>query len=173
MTLNVMSAPGKTAWQEDKSTKVFYKGNDFEHYIRAILLTKDSFDVLYKTNDFSENMEDYVKYNKLPDCKFRTKKTGIEFFIETNFRGKFHDQVLEWCKLFELKRYQEIDIITPLIIVAGVGGRPSSPARVFMMPVKHIKFVRLYPGFLQKYEVRPDRSVSEDHIRRILEIVPS
>jgi hypothetical protein len=172
MNVNILSKSVKSAWEEARNPAFFGRGDDFAQYVRDVLLTRDNYDLLHKTNDLTENLDDYVTYTRQPDYKFRSKTLGIEFFIEANFRGKFHNQVLEWCKLFQLKRYQEIDQITPVVIVAGVGGRASSPERVFLIPVKHIKFVRLYPGFLNKYEIRPDRYVSEDHLRRILEIIP-
>lgn len=172
MNANVLMKPVKSAWEAAENPGLYGRGDDFEQYIRDTLLPREAYDLLYKTHDFTEELEDYVTYTKQPDYKFRSKAVGIEFFIEAKFRGKFQDQVLEWCKLFQLKRYQELDNILPVLIVAGLGGRAGSPERVFVVPVKHIKFVKLYPGFLQKYEVRPDRGVSEDHLRRILEFMP-
>jgi hypothetical protein len=169
MNVNAMAKPAQSAWEASRNPTIFEKGDDFEQYIRYTLLPADAYDLLYKTNDLTESMEDYVTYTKQPDYKFRSKARGIEFFIESKFRARFQDQVLEWCKLFQSKRYQEIDRAAPVVVMAGLGGRPSAPERVFMMPMKHLKFVRLYPGFLQKYEIRPDRSVSEEYLSRILE----
>jgi hypothetical protein len=156
-------------WEENENTSIYLKADDFEKYIINTLLPKDSYDLLYKPLDNSDTLEDYVAYTKLPDYKFKSRILDFEFFIVTKFRAKFQDQVLEWCKLFQQKRWQDIDKITPVLLAAGLGGRPSLPERVFLVPVKHLKFVRLYPGFLQKYEVRPDRSVSETVLRRVLE----
>jgi hypothetical protein len=125
--------------------------------------------LLFKPRDTTDNLEDYVTYTKLPDYKFKSRVLNDEFFIISRFRAKFQDQVLEWYKLFQHKEWQEIDKITPVLLAAGLGGRPSMPERVFLMPVKHLKFMKLYPGFLQKYGICPDRSVSESILKKILE----
>jgi len=172
MNVNILSRPARSAWEEAKNPLSYGRGDDFQRYIRDVLLPRDAYDLLYKTNDFTEELSDYVTYSKLPEFKFKSKPAGIEIFIDGKFRSKFQDQITEWCKLFQLKRWQEIDHVTPVVVIAGLGGRPSSPGRVFMMPVKHLKFVKLYPGFMQKYEIRPDRAVTESYVRRILEIQP-
>jgi hypothetical protein len=104
----------------------------------------------------------------MPDYKFRSKGEGVEFFIEAKFRTRFSAGVLEWCKHFQLKRYQEIDIVVPVLVAIGLGGRPAAPEKVFLVPIQHIKFVKLFPSFLQRYEVQPGQPITESHLKRIL-----
>jgi len=167
--MNVLMKTLKTAWGEPAGAEGFGRGGEFEQYIRAALFPRETYDLLYKTHDYSESLEDYVTYTRQPDYKFKSKTLGMEFFIESKFRAKFQDQVPEWCKLFQLKQWQDIDKVIPVLVAVGLGGRPTAPERVFLMPVKHLKFVKLYPGFMQKYEVRPDRPVSENTLKGILE----
>jgi hypothetical protein len=167
--MNVLTRTLKAAWDEANKPVTYVKGDEFEQYVRDVLFPREAYVLLDKTHDYSDNRDDYIEHTKLPDFKFEAVMLGREFFVEAKFRSRFQDQVLEWCKFFQLKRYQELDNVTPVLIAAGVGGRPSAPERVFLMPVKHIKFVKLYPGFLQKYEIRPDRCISESTLKRILE----
>jgi hypothetical protein len=167
--MNVLTRTLKAAWEEANKPVSYVIGDEFEQYVRDIIFPRDAYTLLDKTHDYRDNRDDYIEHTKLPDFKFESTALRREFFVEAKFRSRFQDQVLEWCKFFQLKRYQELDNVTPVLIVAGLGGRPSAPERVFLMPVKHIKFVRLYPGFLQKYEIRPDRCVSESTLKRILE----
>jgi hypothetical protein len=167
--MNVLTRTLKAAWEEANKPISYVKGDEFEQYVRDDLFPGELYSLLEKTHDYRDNRDDFIQSTTLPDFKFDAKHLGLEFYVEAKFRSRFQDQILEWCKFFQLKRYQELDNITPVLICIGLGGRPSAPERAFLMPVKHIKFVKLYPGFLQKYEIRPDRPVSEQALKRILE----
>lgn len=167
--MNVLTRTLKAAWEEANKPVSYVKGEEFEHYVRDVLFPVDIYLMLDKTHDYRDNIDDFIESTKLPDFKFGSRTLGLEFFVEAKFRSRFQDQVLEWCKFFQLRRYQELDNTTPVLIAVGLGGRPSAPERVFLMPVKHIKFVKLYPGFLQKYEIKPGRTISESFLKRILE----
>jgi hypothetical protein len=167
--MNVLTRTLKAAWDEANKPLGYVKGDEFEQYVRAVIFPKEHYDVLEKTHDYRENKEDYIASSQKPDYLFKSKASGLEFYVEAKFRSRFQNQVLEWCKLFQLKRYHEVDLTIPVFIVIGLGGQASIPEKVFLIPVRHIKFIRLYPGFLQKYEIRPDRSVSESILKRILD----
>lgn len=167
--MNVLTRSLRTAWDEANKPLIYVKADEFENHVRATLFPCESFDILEKARDFSDNRENRAAFSVYPDIKFRSKISGFEFFVEAKFRARFQNQILEWSKFFELKNYQQLDNLTPVLIAVGLGGRPSMPERVFLMPVKHIKFVKLYPGFMQKYEVDPSRPVTESLIKRILE----
>ena len=166
--MNVLTRVLKAAWDEANKPVSYVKGDEFESFVRAQLFPRESYDLLYKTHDYVDNKDDFIASSKHPDFKFRGRNSGIEFFVEAKFRSKFQDEVFEWCKLFQLKRYQEIDNITPVLIAMGLGGCPSTPENIFLIPMQHIKFVKLFPSFLQKYEIHPDRSISESYLKRIL-----
>ncbi len=166
--MNVLAGAVRTSWGEGNKAVSHVRGDDFEQYVKTELFPRESYDILYKTRDYRGNGNDYFTPSRQPDCKYVSKNEGLEFFVETKFRAKFQDQILEWCKFFELKHYQEIDLVIPVLIAIGLGGRPSTPERVFLVPVKHVKFVKLYPSLMQKYEVEPDRPVSERTLKRIL-----
>jgi hypothetical protein len=73
------------------------------------------------------------------------------------------------AKLFEARRYQELNPATPEFIAIGVGGRPAAPERVYLVPARDLKFVTQYPSVMQKYELYPGHAVDEKLLRRILE----
>jgi len=131
----------------------FVKGDDFEAYIRAHLLVKDRYDLLQRTHDYVTNKGDFVENTKEPDFKFRSIKTGKEFFVEAKYRSVYHENAIEWCKPFQLKRYKEIDKKTPVYITIGVGKKSNSPSQIFFIPVKDIKYTKLFRSFLKDYEV--------------------
>ncbi len=137
----------------------------FEAYVRATLLPREEYNLFFRNSAVNKNRFSPARE---PEYKY-VSKTGIEFFVETRFRTRFQDQILEWGKFFELKQYQDVDQVTPVIIAIGLGGQPAAPERVFMVPVRHVKFVKNYPSLLQKYEVEPGQCVSEQFLMRILE----
>jgi hypothetical protein len=166
--MNVLVRALRAAWDEANKPAGFVKGDEFEQYVRATLFPRDSYDLLSKTHDYRDNKADVIKSSRQPDYHFRSNELNIEFFVEAKYRSVLQNQAIEWGKYFQLKRYQKIDNVTPVLIVIGLGGRPSAPEKIFLMPVKHIKFVKLYPGFLEKYRVAPGYSISDKLLKRIL-----
>ena len=131
----------------------FVKGDDFEAYIRAHLFVKDRYDLVQKTHDYATNKGDFVENTKEPDYKFRSIKTRKEFFVEAKYRSVYHENAIEWCKPFQLKRYKEIDKKTPVFVTIGVGNESSSPGQIYFIPLKDIKYTKLFRSFLKDYEV--------------------
>ncbi|MFH1031409.1 MAG: hypothetical protein V1767_02430, partial [Chloroflexota bacterium] len=102
----------------------YVKGDAFENYIRKNLFVKDRYDLVQKTHDYTTNKGDFVENTKEPDFKFRSIKTGKEFFVEAKYRSSYRENAIEWCKPFQLKRYKEIDKKTPVYLALGVGEEP-------------------------------------------------
>jgi hypothetical protein len=131
----------------------FVKGDEFEAYIRTHLFVKDRYDLLQRTHDYTTNKDDYVENTKEPDFKFRSIKTGKEFFVEAKYRSDYYENAIEWCKPFQLKRYKEIDKKTSVYVTLGVGKESNSPSQIFFIPLKDIKYTKLFRSFLKDYEV--------------------
>ena len=131
----------------------FVKGDKFEHYIRAHLFIKDRYHLIQKTHDYATNKGDFVENTKEPDYKFKCIKTGKEFFVEAKYRSNYYENAIEWCKPYQLKRYKEIDKKTPVFVTIGVGNSPSSPDQIFFIPLKDMKYTKLFRSFLKDYEV--------------------
>jgi hypothetical protein len=131
----------------------YIKGDAFEDYIRTNLFLKDRYDILQRTHDYTTNKEDFVENTKEPDFKFRSIKTGEEFFVEAKYRSAYYEDAIEWCKPYQLKRYKEIDQKTPVYITIGVGKESNSPSQIFFIPLKDIKYTKLNRSFLKDYEV--------------------
>jgi hypothetical protein len=143
----------KVTLDEINKPESYVKGDAFEKYIRDHLFIKNRYVLLKKTHDFSANKEDYVDDSKEPDYKFKSIKTGKEFFVEAKYRSEYYDNAIEWCKPFQLKRYKEINKKTPVYVIIGVGKEASFPAQIFLIPLKDIKYTKLFRSFLKDYEV--------------------
>ena len=143
----------------------FKKGQAFEGYIRKHLFTKDEFDMLHRTPDYATNKNDFIIEDSIePDFKFRVKKTRKEFWVEAKYRSTYYE---DWYKPSQLERYKEINKELPVYITLGLGGEPDSPGQVFLIPVKDIKWPKLFRSFLEKnhYEVPKHKPIDYKHLQ--------
>lgn len=152
---------GEKAIGEFKKPISHVKGDDFEDYVRDYLFLKNEYQLLRKTHDYTANKGDYIEDSKEPDFTFKSIKTGKEFYIEAKFRSTFYKDAIEWCTFPQLKRYQEFNKKTPVYLAIGVGGEPYEPKHVFIIPLKDIKYTRLFRSFLKAYEQKVDSPI--DH----------
>lgn len=143
----------KAAFNEAVKPESFVKGDEFESYIRNEMYLQEDYDLIHRTHDYTANKGDYITTTKEPDFKFKSHKNGKEFYVEAKYRSAFYKQAIEWCKPFQLKRYREIDKKTPVWVVIGVGGSPDDPTHVYEIPLKEIKYPKLFLSFLNKYEI--------------------
>lgn len=159
----------KAAWQELKKPASYVKGDEFERFIRINLFPHAGYDLLHKNYDYFTNQYFYIESSKEPDFKFRAQKSGRKFFVEAKYRSYFYRGRLEWCKTYQLRRYQVINKETPIFIVIGVGGHPLMPKRVFLIPMKDIKYTILFHSFLRKYEIPANCRVGETDLSAVKE----
>jgi hypothetical protein len=163
--MGLFSKVTKLVWDEISKPESFKKGDEFEEYIRKHLFTKDKFIILQRTHDYGTNKDDYIENTKEPDFKFKAIRTGKEFFVEAKYRSRYYEDKVEWCKPFQLKRYKEIDKKLPVYITLAVGGEPDSPAQIFLIPIKDIKYSKLFRSFLKNYEVPNDKPIDYERLQ--------
>jgi len=154
----------KAALAELNKPETYVKGDEFEQYVRRHLFTKEGYDLVHQTHDYKANKNDFVETSKEPDFKFRSRRSGREFFVEVKYRSAFYQGAVEWCKPYQLKRYKAIDKAMSVLVAIGLGRPPESPEHVYIVPVKQIRYTRLFPSFLKNYEVPADQCVNADRI---------
>jgi hypothetical protein len=154
----------KAAWQELKKPASYVKGDEFERYIRANLFPAVSYVLLHKNHDFYTSQDFDIETSKEPDFRFKSQASGTEFFVEAKYRSQFFRGKLEWCKTYQLRRYQAINKGTPIFIVIGVGKNPLAPEQVYLIPMKEIKYTVLFHSFLRKYKIIVNQCVPEDSL---------
>ncbi len=162
--MGLISRVAKAAWNEVIKPESFVKGDEFEEYVRSYLFPKDEYNILHRTHDYETNKDDFVEDSKEPDFKFKSIKSGKEFFIEAKYRSNYSDGTVEWCKLYQLKRYRDIDKEIPIYIVIGLGQDPRDPEKIFLIPMKEIRYQKLFRSFLKQYQITPHRPVNNSHI---------
>ena len=151
--------------EKDPSVK---KGERFEDFVRKHLFVSAEYELEEKTHPYEDNRAEFVKSSLNPDYRFKSKKTGKRFWVEVKFRSAYSDDAIEWCKDYQLKRYLEINRETPVFVLIGVGGSASDPENVFIIPVKHAKYTRLFRSVLNKFEFNPKRPINPHQLWRLL-----
>jgi len=161
--MSLLTRAVQAVLKEINTPETFRKGEEFEAYVRHYLFPKEKYTLLQKTHDYAENKDDFVDSTKEPDYKFNTS-SGKTFFLEVKYRANYFKGAIEWCKYYQLKRYQKIDQNTPVYVVIGTGSQPDNPSQLFLIPLKEIKYVKLFKSFLRSYEVPTNRCISESQL---------
>lgn len=133
------------------------KGKDFETYTMDNLFPKETFDLLHVTPDAETNEKRYVESSRKPDLQFRDKKTGKIFYVECKYRSSLFNEKYEWTKSTEqAERYRNIEYLEeiPVYIAMGLMGTPENPKKVFLMPLKDIKYNAMFLSVLKDYEIK-------------------
>jgi hypothetical protein len=148
----VLTRAIKAALHEASKPETFVKGEEFENFIKSKLFTSDDYDTLERTHDYTSNKNDFIDSSKKPDFKFRSRKSGKEFFVEAKYRSALYKGSFEF-KPYQLERYRAINKETPVFIGIGIGSQPKSPEQVFLVPVRDIRYTTLFHSSLSEYQV--------------------
>jgi len=162
--MGVLRRALEAAWAEITKPATHVAGDEFQQYVRDHLFPKEGYDLVHQTHDYKANKNDFVETSKGPDFRFRSRRSGREFLVEAKYRSRLYQGAVEWCKLYQLKRYKTTDRAMSVFVAIGLGGLPESPEHVYIVPVKHIKYTRLFPYFLKYYEVPADHCVNADRL---------
>lgn len=162
--MGVLKRVAKAIFNEVTKPKSFAKGEEFEQYLRDFIFTEEHYYLEHRSHDYSTNREDYVEDSLDPDFVFVSVKGEKEFFVEAKYRSSFYEDAVEWCKPYQLKRYKEANRVMPVFIALGVGGTPDLPDRLYVFPVKYIKYTKLYRSVLRKNEVKLDTPLEKEKL---------
>ena len=141
----------------------FRKGAEFESYVRDYIFPKGMYSLLDRTPSYLDNLGDFIERTKKPDFIFKAP-SGKIFYVETKYRANYFNGAIKWCKLIQLFRYKDIDHNIPVYIVIGTGVNPNDPTQLFLIPIKNIEYVNLYPKFLQRYEISIKKCIYENRL---------
>ena len=161
--MSVLIRPAQTSRKENHIPDAFLKGVDFESYVRDYLFSKDKYTLIERTPDHPGEKDAFVFSSKEPDFKLQSE-SGKTFLLEANYRDYFFDGAIEWCKFYQLSHYREVDRIAPVYVVIGIGGQPSDPERLYLLPLRVIKSDKLFRSTLQLYEIPAKKCVSENQL---------
>lgn len=166
--MSVLTRIAKTVMAEVTKPKSFVKGEDFENYVRQFIFPTELYQLEHHSHDYNTNKGDYVQTSLNPDFMFTSKRDKKKFYVEAKYRSDFQESGIEWCKAYQLKRYQKANEDIPVFIALGVQGKPSRPKYLFVFPVEKVKYTKLFDSVLKKYEVETDVPIQQKKLWKML-----
>ena len=142
------------------------KGNLFEGYIASrFCFKKENFNLKDATSDKNYN-GNFPASNSNPDLYFefeiKSKNQKIEFAVECKFRSGFSPDfkrkmifIDEQHKIDNYKNYS-IENNVLVFLALGVGGSPSKPEHVYIIPIEKIDSTIIDKDLFFDYKI-PDR----------------
>lgn len=90
-----------------------------------------------------------------PQLVYQVQHHHRRFAIECRFRERDYRNKFTWAEQFQLDQYQRFQVKTqmPLFIVIGIGGLPSKPTNVYVIPFNQVcNTTTLELGAFKAYE---------------------
>jgi len=146
-------------------TSSFKKGENFEKFIEFNLFSDKLFTLIHRTNNKDQNEERFAENTKLPDFKFRCKKSLKEFYIEAKYRSKINsNNQLDLMNESQFDRFNSIEYKKkiPVYILVGLGGEATNPEKNYLIPLKEIEQGKITEDFLKKYIILQKDIKQED-----------
>ena len=140
--------------ESEVATTEKQKGDDFEKYI-VQKFSKNYFSIVEWTGDkYVEGM--YAKSNTNPDLTLKFKMKDIEknFAVECKYRTDYYKNGVEWCSEQQLKNYKTFAISKEIavFVAIGIGGEPTAPEELFIIPLTELSRNFVDKSFLSKYK---------------------
>lgn len=90
-----------------------------------------------------------------PDIQLSLKLAGKVYplAVECKWRSEPSSQIVQFANPAQLKRYQEFEIKTgnPVFIALGIGGKPSAPNSLYIIPIQTFQKPVQHLAKLAKY----------------------
>lgn len=116
------------------------KGEVFEKFV-VDRFVKEYFEIKNWRSDKYHNGR-YATTNTYPDLEIilTTKYKKVSFAVECKWRKEFFNGTIECAKEYQLKNYRAyaLDQNQKVFIVLGVGGTPSNPASLYIIPLEEM-----------------------------------
>lgn len=130
------------------------KGDNFEKYIvkkfdKSLFHLKE-----WRGDKYIEGL--YAESNKNPDMEyeFRLNSFKSTFVIECKYRQNSYNGHIELAKEKQITHYKqyEKDKKIPVYIALGLGGNPSNPSEIFLIPLKHLNNNKISCDTLSRFK---------------------
>ncbi len=129
------------------------KGHEFEKFV-ADKFDKNYFQMIDTRSD--KKFDNHTPLSNMdPDFEFVYKgpPKSVNFAIECKWRSNFFKNSIEWAKQYQLDNYRNYAMRTgqPVFIILGVGGLPSQPNDLYIIPLIEIDECILSKEKLNRY----------------------
>ena len=98
----------------------------------------------------------YPESSRFPDLELELQLSNIseKFSVECKWRSSFYRGAVNWASLEKIDIYNQFaaDRQQEVFLVLGVGGEPSDPERVYVIPLKSAQESRLKEEDIEQYK---------------------
>jgi hypothetical protein len=120
-------------------------GTDFQKFVNK-LFDRNCFTLPERNTVVMQN-EAYPVYSMISDteCNTAGQDKRVEFAVECKWRQDFNNGKLNWSKDYQLLNHRRFNHAKdiPVFVIIGVGGLPSNPEEVFIIPLDRIQSTSL------------------------------
>jgi hypothetical protein len=125
------------------------RGDAFEDFVGGMTFGNSNFEMIYRTASYQETQHRYDPNVMNPDFKYRCRASMVN--------GR-----VEWCEWEQLLRYRRVNAREPVFIAIGLGGEPSRPNRLFVIPLDALQYTGVFLYVIEPYEVYPERPLTSE-----------
>ena len=139
------------------------KGNAFEDYMIQLLGKEKGVQLVSRNSDYHKNGVSATE-NMEPDLKF--KLNNVRFSVECKWRKSFFNQEVSFAKNYQIRNYNkyQIDTNQKVFVAFGIGGNPTSPEKLFLLPL-----AKLTEEYISEHEIRDYEVKTADEIMKIID----
>lgn len=150
------------------------KGYDFEKFV-VKKFTKEYFKLMEWTSDkYTDGI--YAENAKQPDLvyEFTLGDNSHNFAVECKWRKTFYNNEVEIATTQQIKNYKAFEKKrgVPVFVTLGIGGEPSSPKQLYIIPLNKIFSDKVDQSFLKEFEQVPSRNFFFDYKSKSLSTKP-
>lgn len=139
------------------------KGNAFEDYMIQLLGKEKGVQLVSRNSDYHKNGVS-ASENMEPDLKF--KLNNLRFSVECKWRKSFFNQEVSFAKNYQIRNYNKYQIVTnqKVFVAFGIGGNPSSPEKLFLLPL-----AKLTEEYISEHEIRDYEVKNAEEIINVID----
>lgn len=140
----------------DQKTENEKKGLDFEKWVISKFPEKYYKLLDWKGDKIVEGR--YPESSRYPDLEFELQlsdgKISEKFSVECKWRSSFYQGAVNWASQEKIAIYNKFseERNQEVFLVLGVGGEPSAPNSVYVIPLKSAQQSRLKEADLEQYK---------------------
>ncbi len=130
------------------------KGDDFEKFIIQKFNSK-----YYRIKEWAGDKYVngvYAETTPQPDIllELKYKKDSAKFWVECKWRQNSDTKSIQFASEKQFDRYKNYqkERNIPVFVAIGLGGKPSSPEKLFIVPLYALKYNYVYLDYLSKFE---------------------
>lgn len=142
--------PKKTKEEIDAENKA--KGDAFESFVVKHFNKK--FFTLQEWRGDKYVDGNYPVSSHFPDLEVSFGYINETFAIECKWRKYYYQNAIKWAYDYQIKNYKEYTakLNIPVFVIIGVGGEPSKPEEVFIIPLSKLESNTISEEELKSYK---------------------